>query len=109
LRARGLWYSKHRLDARQERQCDLTRGGAMRVRDRLQRFARLAVRRGKIIVAERRIGDDRDAVALAPRDHAMLDRAFLQMIEHLIAGDLAPARDREQFVEIVGVEIADAP
>ena len=60
-------------------------------------------------MAERRIGDDGNAVLLAPRDHRVLDRAFLQMIEHLVAGDLALARDRQQFVEIVGVEIADAP
>jgi hypothetical protein len=31
----------------------------------------------------------------------VLDRALLQMIEHLVAGDLALARDIEQFVEIV--------
>ena len=53
-------------------------------------------------MAERRIGDDGDAVLLAPRDHRVLDRALLQMIEHLVAGDLALARDIEQFVEIVG-------
>ena len=39
----------------------------------------------------------------------MLDRAFLQMIEHLVAGDLALAGDRQHLVEIVGIEIADAP
>ena len=63
----------------------------------------------KIVVAERRVGDHRDAMLLAPRDHRVLDRALLQMIEHLIAGDLALAGDGEHFVEIVGVEIADAP
>ena len=35
----------------------------------------------------------------------MLDRALLQMIEHLIARDAAFAGDVENFVEIVGVEI----
>ena len=87
-------------------------GAAMRrarFGDRLQHLARLAARRRKIIVTERRIGDDRDAVLLAPRDHRVLDGALLQMIEHLVAGDLALAGDRQQFVEIVGVEIADAP
>src|SRR6478735_2182270 len=82
---------------------------ATRVRNRLQRLAGVTVRRRKIIVAERRIGDDGNAVALAPRDHPVFDRALLQMIEHLVAGDLALARDRQQFAEIVGVEIADAP
>ena len=60
-------------------------------------------------MAERRIRDDGDTVLLAPGDDSVLDRALLQMIEHLIAGDLALARDIEQFAEIVAVEIADAP
>src|SRR5256885_2190933 len=38
---------------------------------------------------------------LAPRDHGVLDRALLQMIEHLIAGDFSLARHRVQVVEIV--------
>ncbi len=75
----------------------------------LQHFATLAARRGEIIVTERRVGDYRCAVLLAPRNHRMLDRALLQMIEHLIAGDLALAGNLEHLVEIVGVEIADAP
>ena len=95
--------------ARQKSQRDLARRCAVRIGDRLQHLAALAARRRKIIMTERRIGDDGDAMSLAPRDHRMLDRALLQMIEHLIAGDLALARDREQFVEIVGIEIADAP
>ena len=32
----------------------------------------------------------------------MLDRAFLQMIEHLVAGDLALAGNIKHFIEIVG-------
>ena len=47
----------------------------------------------KIVVAERAVGDDGDAVPLAPRDHGVLDRALLQMVEHLVAGDLAGAGD----------------
>jgi hypothetical protein len=57
-------------------------------------------------VAERRINGDGDAVPSAPRDHSMLDHAFLHMTKHLVAGDPALARDRQQFVEIVGIEIA---
>ena len=45
----------------------------------------------------------------APRDHRVLDRAFLQVIEHLIAGDLSLTCDFENFVEIVGIEIGNAP
>ena len=81
----------------------------MSLGDRLQHLTRLAVRSRKIIVTERRIGDHRDAVLLAPRNHRVLDRALLQVIQHLIAGDLALAGNRQHLVEIVGVEIADAP
>jgi hypothetical protein len=35
--------------------------------------------------------------------------AALPLIKHLVAGDPALARDRQQFVEIVGIEIADPP
>ena len=85
------------------------RGVAVRIGNRLQHFAVPAVRRREIIVTERRVGDDGDAMPLAPRDHRVLDRTFLQMIEHLIAGDAAIAGDIAQFVEIVGIEIAHAP
>ena len=109
LRARRLRNREHRSRAREKRQRDLARGCLVRLRNRLQHLAALAARGRKIIMAERRIGDDGDTVLLAPRDHRVLDRALLQMIEHLVAGDLALARDIEQFVEIVSVEIADAP
>ena len=77
--------------------------------DALQDFTRLAARRRKIIVAERRIGDHRYAVLLAPRQHRVFDGTLLQMIKHLIAGDAALARDLKHLVEIVDVEIADTP
>ena len=60
-------------------------------------------------MAERRIRDDGDAVLFTPGNHRVLDGALLQMIEHLIAGDPALARDFQDLAEIVGVEIADAP
>ena len=60
-------------------------------------------------MTERRIGDHGDAVLRAPRNHGVLDRALLQMVEYLVTGDLALAGDRQQFVKIVGIEIADAP
>ncbi len=40
---------------------------------------------------------------------AVLNGALLQMIEHLVAGDLARACNRQHFIQIVGIEIADAP
>ena len=41
----------------------------------------------------------------------MLDRPFLQMVEHLIARDALAGRGLHpiDFLQIVGVEIADAP
>src|SRR3984957_11398007 len=60
-------------------------------------------------VAERAVGDNRDAFLFAPGNDGVLDRALLQMIEHLIAGRFACLRDPAQRVEIVHVEIADAP
>ena len=60
-------------------------------------------------MTKRRIGNHGDTVLLAPWYHRMLDRALLQMIEHLIAGDPALARYSEHLVEIIDIEIADAP
>ena len=60
-------------------------------------------------VAERAIGDDRDAVLFAPWGHAMLDRALTQVIQHLVASRLGRPRNPADLVEIVHVEIADAP
>ena len=45
----------------------------------------------------------------APWNDAVLDGAFLQMIQHLVAGDRALVRDLCHSGKIVGVEIADAP
>ena len=69
------------------------------------------LRRREIVVAEWRIGDDRNAVLFAPRNHGVLDRALLEMIEHLIADNALTVRGLHpiDFLEIVGVEIADAP
>jgi hypothetical protein len=94
------------LQARQKRERDLARGDAARIGNAVQHLAIPAARRGEIIVAERRISDDGNAVPLALPDHSMLDRALLQMIKHLVASDPALARDRQQFAEIVGIEIA---
>src|SRR6202044_1954448 len=103
------WNRKHDGVAGQKSKRDLARRRAMRFRKGLQHLSGLAARRWEIIVAERRIGDHRDAVLPAPWDHRMLDGAFLQMIEHLVAGDLALAGHRQQLTEITAIEIADAP
>ena len=101
--------SQTRLLAREKASATWRGSRLVRVGDGLQHLAALAARRREIVVAERRIGNDGDAMLLAPRDHGVLDRAFLQMIEHLVAGDLALARHRVQIIEIVDIEIADAP
>src|SRR5580698_1139835 len=77
--------------------------------DGLQYRAAFAARIRKIVVAERRVSDHRDVMLRAPRHHRMLDRAFLQMVEHLVAGDLALACDIEKFVEIASIEIGNTP
>ena len=81
----------------------------MRLGDGLQHLPACSAVR-KIIVPEWAIGDHGDAMLLAPWDHRVLDRALAQMVEHLIAGDLAgsPAIG-QHLVEIVDIEIADAP
>ncbi|MGX1320954.1 hypothetical protein AB7M17_004407 [Bradyrhizobium sp. USDA 377] len=87
FRRRRFRNCEHRSCTGEEAQRDLTRCHASCFRNAREHGAALAVARWKIIVTERRIGDDSNAVLLAPRDHRMLDGAFLEMIEHLIAGD----------------------
>jgi hypothetical protein len=64
---------------------------------------------GKAPVAERAVGDDRRIVTFAPRDDFMLDRPFLEMVEDLVAGDLARTGEIKRLIEIGNVEVADAP
>lgn len=80
----------------------------MPARDLAQHLAARRARCGKAVMPERRIGDDGDAVLLAERDHLVLDRALPQMIKHLVAGDFVFSGDRQRFLEIARVEIADA-
>ena len=60
-------------------------------------------------MAERTVGDDRDAVLLAPGEHGVLDGAFLEMVEDLVAGDAACAGDPQGLLEVRNIEIAHAP
>src|SRR5258705_5777688 len=46
---------------------------------------------------------------LAPWNHCVLDRALLQMVQDLVAGDTAVADDLPGFVQIRHVEVAHAP
>ena len=63
----------------------------------------------KAAVAERAVIDDRHTVLLAPRDHPVLDAALGEMVEHLVAGDMAVAGDLPHLFEVAGGEIADPP
>src|SRR3984885_12510208 len=82
----------------------------MPVRDCLQPPPSRAVGLGKSAsMTEWAVGDDGDPVALAPRDHRMLDCTLAQMVEHLIASGFGRSRDLAHFIEIIHVEIADAP
>ena len=110
LRVRSLGDRKQRRSPRQETQGDLARRGIMPVGDLFQHPPSRAVGlRKSASVTKRAIGDHGDAVVLAPRDHRMLDRPLTQMVEHLIAGWMACPRNPLDFVEIVHIEIADAP
>jgi hypothetical protein len=87
--------------ASQERERDLARCGTELVRDRLE-CRRL---RKPSAAPERAISDDGDSVRCAPRRDALLDRALVQVIEDLVACELAGSDDRERLVEIIIVEI----
>src|ERR1700751_3541471 len=91
LGARRFRDREHRGFTGEKAERDLTRRSAMRLGDPRQPVAALALGRWKIVGTERRIGDDGNAMLLAPWNHRMLDGPRLQMIEHLIAGDLALA------------------
>ncbi len=61
----------------------------------------------EVAMPERAVGDDRHVVRRAPGEDRVLDRALAQVIEHLIAGDLARPRDGPRVVQVVRVEVAD--
>src|SRR3954454_11474229 len=106
---RGFWNHEQFWVSRQKRQRDLARRSAVRLCDPVQYLAALAVWLRKVIMAERRISNHRDGVLLAPGNHGMLDRALLQVIEPLVAGNLAFACHCQHLVEVTGVKIADPP
>ena len=78
----------------------------MRLRYLCEQAAGGGVRARKTVVPERAVGGDGDAVLLAPGQHGMFDGPFLQMIEHLIASDVAVAGKLAGLDQIRHVEIA---
>ena len=77
--------------------------------DLLQHAAARRARVGEAAMAERAVGNHRDAMVLAPGQHGVLDRALLQMVEDLVAGDPALAAGFPGGIEVGHVEVADAP
>ena len=55
------------------------------------------------------VGDNRRAILLAPGDDLVLDRPFLEIVEDLVARDVAWTGDMKRLIEIWNVEVADAP
>jgi hypothetical protein len=79
------------------------------LRDARQHAAACAGRIGEVAAAEGRVAHHRDAVLLAPGQHGVLDGPLVQVVEDLIARDPVRPRDGEGAVEILDVEVADAP
>ena len=67
------------------------------------------MRAGEVAVTERAVGDDGDSVLFAPGEHGVLDGAFLEMVEDLVAGDAALAGDLQGLLQVGLIEIAHAP
>src|SRR5690349_8016414 len=59
----------------------------------------------EVAAAERTVRDDGNAVLLAPRNDAVLDRPVLQMIEDLVTCDRAVSDETARLLEIVRVEV----
>src|SRR5450631_1983772 len=82
----------------------------MRGRDGMQHFGLRSVAfeyaRG---FSERSVCDDGSPVLFTPWQHGVLDRALLQVIQHLIAGGVRRSGDRRHLLKVVYVEVADAP
>src|SRR3954469_21849360 len=70
-------------------QRDLPRACAMRRGDICESTAAFRCRVRKIVVAERAVADERNIMDGAPGEHRVLHCSLLQMIENLVAGDLA--------------------
>ena len=81
----------------------------MRLRDLLEQAPTRGPRPRKIIMAEGTVGNHGYAVLFAPGDHAMLDGALLQMVENLVAREMAITGNSPDGFEFTDVEVADAP
>src|SRR4051794_18169756 len=105
---RRLWNDEDRGRAGEEGEGDLSRRRAMGRRDLGQHSSRRSARGREVILTEGTIADEGHAVLLAPGEDGMLYRPLLEVVEHLVA-DQTFTGDRTCFLEIVDIEIADAP
>src|ERR1700693_4772517 len=87
LWSRSLGDRENRRTPYEKAQRDLARSSAMRLGDLLQHATTGGAQARKAPMTERAIGDYGYAVLLAPRDHCVLNRALLQVIENLVARD----------------------
>ena len=94
---------------RQEPERDLARRRVVRDGNFLQRAASGGVPAGEAAVTEWGVADQGDVMILAPRQHCVLDRALLQMVERLIADETAFAGELPSFFQVGHIEVAHAP
>ena len=94
IRAGGLGDREKRGMAYQKPESDLMGCRMMLVGDFFQHLSRACTWPGKVSAAERAVGDNGDPVARTPGYDRVFDGSFLEMIQHLIASEIAAARER---------------
>src|SRR5438046_1728197 len=85
----GFRYREDRGPACQEPQSNLTWRRTVPGSDLRQHPAPSRARMRKIAMPEWTVGHDGDVMGLAPGEHSVFDRALLEMVEDLVAGDPA--------------------
>src|SRR6478752_3110103 len=100
LRAGCLGDHEQRRLTQQEPEGDLAWGRPVRGGDLPQDATAFGVRPREIPVAERAVGDHRDAVSLAPGDHRMLDGSLPEMVEDLVASEAALPGDLAGLLQV---------
>src|SRR5262249_54638400 len=95
--------------AGQETERHLARARSVCFRDVLQHLTSSRAWAWEASMPERAVRDDGDVMPLTPRNHRVLDRALLKMVEHLIAGDAAGAGDLARLFKVGFIEIAHTP
>src|SRR5437667_1432139 len=81
----------------------------MRRRDLRQHLAAPTARAREATRAERAVAHHGDAARNAPRDHRVLDRALIEVVEYLVARDALGPGERGRALQLLDAEVADAP